>query len=75
MARESQTPWARDTADSVPNITSISTDDAGRLAQLRRALLEQQVRAAASHSATQPAAVTSRTASGPLPLAFDSRRR
>ena len=72
MARESQTTRARDTADSVPSMTSISTDDAGQLAQMRRALLEQQVRAAASHPATRPAAVTSRTASGPLPLAFDS---
>ena len=49
-------------------MTSISTDDAGRLAQMRRALLDQQVRAAASHPATRPAAVTARTASGPLPL-------
>jgi amino acid adenylation domain-containing protein len=48
-------------------MTSISTDDAGRLAQMRRALLEQQV-SAASDPATRPAAVTSRTASGPLPL-------
>src|SRR3984957_4091208 len=49
-------------------MTSVSTNDAGRLAQMRRALLDQQVRAAASHPATRPAAVTSRTASGPLPL-------
>jgi hypothetical protein len=35
---------------------------------MRRALLDQQVRAAASHPATRPAAVTSRPASGPLPL-------
>jgi len=68
MARESQTPWARDTADSVPNMTSMSTDDAARLAQMRRALLEQRVRAAVSRPATESAAVTSRTASGPLPL-------
>ena len=54
MARESQTPPARDTADSVPSMTSINTDDAGRLAQMRRALLEQQVRAAGSHPATRP---------------------
>jgi amino acid adenylation domain-containing protein len=49
-------------------MTSMSTDDAARLAQTRRALSEQQVRAAASHPATRPAAVTSRTASGLLPL-------
>ena len=44
MARESQTPPVRDIADSVPSMTSTSTDDAGRLAQMRRALLEQQGR-------------------------------
>jgi amino acid adenylation domain-containing protein len=66
MARESQT--ARGTAGSVPNMTSMSTDDAAQLAQMRRALLEQQVRAPGSRPATRPAAVTSRTASGPLPL-------
>src|ERR1700721_4699210 len=49
-------------------MTGVSTNDAGRLAQMRRALWDQQVRAAASHPATRPTAVTSRTASGPLPL-------
>ena len=46
----------------------MSTDDAARLAQMRRALLDQQVRAPGSGPATRSAAVTSRTASGPLPL-------
>ena len=49
-------------------MTSMSTDDAARLAQVRRALLEQRVRAAGSRPATEPSTVTSRTASGPLPL-------
>jgi amino acid adenylation domain-containing protein len=49
-------------------MTSMSTDDAARLAQMRGAPLEQRVRAAGSRLATEPAAVTSRTASGPLPL-------
>src|SRR6201994_2949065 len=49
-------------------MTSTSTDDAGRLAPMPRGLLEQPVRAVASHPATRSAAVTSRTASGPLPL-------
>jgi amino acid adenylation domain-containing protein len=65
MAREFRTSRADDTADPV---ASMSTVDAARLAQMRRALLEQRVRAGGSRPATEAAAVTSRTASGPLPL-------
>jgi amino acid adenylation domain-containing protein len=43
-------------------------DDTARLAQMRRALFEQRVRGAVSPPAAEPAPVTSRTASGPLPL-------
>jgi amino acid adenylation domain-containing protein len=68
MARESQTSRARDAADPVASMTSISTDEAARLAQVRRALLEQRIRAAGSRPAAEPAPVTSRTASGPMPL-------
>jgi amino acid adenylation domain-containing protein len=68
MARESQTSWARETADPVASMTSMSTDDPARLVQLRRALLEQRVRAAGSGPATEPAAVSPPTVSGPMPL-------
>jgi amino acid adenylation domain-containing protein len=68
MARESKTSGAGETADPVASMTSMSTDDAARLAQMRRALLEQRVRAGGLRPATEPAEVTSRTASGPLPL-------
>ena len=46
----------------------MSTVDAAELAQMRRALFEQRVRAAGSGPAVEPQAVTARTASGPLPL-------
>ncbi|MBO0865420.1 MAG: hypothetical protein J2P16_10155, partial [Mycobacterium sp.] len=45
-----------------------TTTEGARLAQMRRALFEQRVRAGGSRPAAQPRAVTSRTASGPLPL-------
>jgi hypothetical protein len=65
MARESKTSRASDTADPVANMT---TDEAARLAEMRRALFEQCVRAGGSRPAAEPHAVTSRTSSGPLPL-------
>jgi hypothetical protein len=46
----------------------MSAVDTGRLDELRRALLEQRVRMAGSSPAAEPHAVTSRTASGPLPV-------
>ena len=49
-------------------MTSMNTDDAAELAQMRRALFEQRVRAAGWRPAAKPHAVTARTASGPLPL-------
>ncbi|MGC2652821.1 MAG: amino acid adenylation domain-containing protein [Mycobacterium sp.] len=45
-----------------------TTDDAARLAQMRRALFERRVRAAGSRPAAEPHAVNSRIPSGPLPL-------
>jgi hypothetical protein len=50
-------------------MTSIGTDEAARLGQIRRALLEQRVRAAGMNpTASEPPAVSSLTVSGPMPL-------
>jgi amino acid adenylation domain-containing protein len=50
-------------------MTSIGTDEAARLDQMRRALLERRVRAAAVDSTVSEAApVSSLTVSGPMPL-------
>ena len=52
----------------------MSTVDTGRFDELRRALLEQRVRVAGPCQAAEPHAVTSRTASGPLPLSGSQTR-
>jgi amino acid adenylation domain-containing protein len=49
-------------------MTRVGIDEAARRGQVRRALLEQRVRAAGSGPATEPAAVSSPTASDPMPL-------
>ncbi len=50
-------------------MTSVDTDEAVRLGQMRRALLERRVRAAGmSPTASEQPAVTSLTVSGPMPL-------
>jgi amino acid adenylation domain-containing protein len=49
-------------------MTSIGTDEIARLGQMRRALLEQRVRAAGLGPAAVPAAVSLPTVSGPTPL-------
>jgi amino acid adenylation domain-containing protein len=49
-------------------MTSMRKNDAAELAQMRPALLEQRVRAFRARPAAGPAADTSPTASGPLPL-------
>ena len=49
-------------------MTSMSTDDAGRFGELRRARSEQRVRVAGPWEVAEPHAVTSRTAFGSLPL-------
>lgn len=65
MARESQTSRTRDPADP---LATMNNDDVARLALMRRALLEQRVRAAGALPAAQPAPAAARTAPGPLPL-------
>ena len=54
--------------DTSGPVGRMSTVDAGRSDELRRALSEQRVRVAGPWQAPEPHAVTSRTASGPLPL-------
>ena len=50
-------------------MTSVGTDEAARLGQMRRTLLERRVRAAAmSPAVSEPPAVSSMTVSGPMPL-------
>jgi amino acid adenylation domain-containing protein len=69
MARKPQASWARETSDPVAAMTSIETDEAARLGEMRRALLERRVRAAGMiPAASEPPAVTSLTVSGPMRL-------
>jgi amino acid adenylation domain-containing protein len=66
MASESRIARAGDPADPVASVTT-TTDDAARLAEMRRALFEQRVRAAGSRPAAETRTITSRTTSGALP--------
>jgi amino acid adenylation domain-containing protein len=70
VAGKSRTSRASDAADSVAGVTP-ATDDAARLAQMRRALFEQRVRAAGSGPAAETRTVRPRTAfssQAPIPL-------
>jgi amino acid adenylation domain-containing protein len=69
MAHKPQASWARETSDPMAGMTSVDTDEAVRLGQMRRALLERRVRAAGMNPAvSESPAVTSLTVSGPVPL-------